>query len=159
MSMTSNRPYLIRAFFEWIVDNECTPYVVVDAYYPEVAVPEGFVNDGQIVLNLAPRAITGLEMDNLGVSFNTRFGGVPTNIYLPIGAVMGIYAKENGQGMVFQDEHDAMPSPKSKPSRPTPVEVPPTGLSAGKNEDGGDPDKPKPPSGGSGKRPSLKIIK
>lgn len=150
MSMTPNRPYLIRAFFEWIVDNECTPYVSVDAYYPEVSVPQDYVNDGQIVLNLAPRAITELTMDNKAIAFSTRFGGVPTSIYLPINAITGIYARENGQGMVFDVEDHPAPTA----SAPKPVEVVETKV---------DPDKPKPPSGGgsssSKKRPSLRIIK
>ncbi len=144
MSMTSNRPYLIRAFYEWIIDNDCTPYVVVDAYYPEVSVPQDYVTDGQIVLNIAPRAITELEMNNRAISFNTRFGGVPTSIYLPVNALMGIYARENGQGMVFQEE-----------PRPTGPQHPPVGVVESKT----DPEKPVPPPSGDKKKPSLKIIK
>ncbi len=144
MSMTSNRPYLIRAFYEWIIDNDCTPYVVVDAYYPGVSVPQEYVSDGQIVLNVAPRAITELEMNNQAISFNTRFGGVPTSIYLPVNSLMGIYARENGQGMVFQEE------PRSAEPQHPPVGV---------VENRTDPEKPVPPSGGDKKKPSLKIIK
>ncbi|MDG1322074.1 MAG: ClpXP protease specificity-enhancing factor SspB, partial [Porticoccaceae bacterium] len=75
--MQSNRPYLLKAFFDWIVDNQCTPYVIVDANYIGVEVPQEFVNDGQIVLNIAPRAVTNFEMNNEAVYFSTRFGGMP----------------------------------------------------------------------------------
>lgn len=104
MDMTSNRPYLIRAYYDWIVDNDCTPHMVVDAGLPNVSVPQAYVSDGQIVLNIAPRASKNFVMDNEAVSFNTRFGGVPCDIYVPINAIMGIYARENGQGMAFQPE-------------------------------------------------------
>ena len=145
MNMTSNRPYLIRAFYDWIVDNQCTPYMVVDAYYPGVEVPQDYVNDGQIVLNLVPRAINGLVMSNEEVSFSTRFGGVPSDIRLPVQSIMGIYARENGQGMIFQSEDTSGP----EHSGPAPVKpVSPT-------------DKPS-KSGGSGetsKKPSLRVVK
>lgn len=155
MSMNSNRPYLIRAFYEWILDNECTPYVVVDAYYQGVEVPQQFVNDGQIVLNLAPRAVTGLQLDNTEITFNTRFGGVPTDIYLPVNAVLGIYARENGQGMVFQPE----PGEKSKKDNAKTAGTekrPLSPVSSAPDDDGDD----TPPSGGSSSsRPSLRVVK
>ncbi len=110
-TMTSNRPYLLRAFYDWIVDNDCTPYVVVDAYAEGAEVPQGYVNDGQIVLNVAPRAVRDFHMDNESISFNTRFGGVPTDIFFPVEAVIGIYARENGQGMVFQMDEKPDPTP------------------------------------------------
>lgn len=113
MSMTSNRPYLIRACYDWIVDNNCTPYLAVDAYYPGVEVPQSYVNDGQIVLNIAPRAVMDMEFGNDLIRFNTRFGGVPTDIQLPVDSVMGIYARENGQGMIFEV---ARPPDPDKPS-------------------------------------------
>ncbi len=146
-TMTSNRPYLLRAFYDWIVDNDCTPYLVVNALMDGVMVPQQHVSDGQIVLNVAPRAVTAFHMDLESVSFNTRFGGVPTDIVIPVQAVMGIYARENGQGMVFQAE----------PRDPQPPAGP------------GSSDKPKgprrKPDGGNGgsspaaKRPSLKVVK
>ncbi len=122
--MTSNRPYLIRAFFDWIVDNQLTPYISVNAMAVGVEVPQNYVNDGQIVLNIAPRAVLNFEMDNERIEFNARFGGVPTDIYVPVHAVMGIYAQENGQGMVFQPEDPPEPVPpgdgQRKPgARPT----------------------------------------
>lgn len=155
MSMNSNRPYLIRAFYEWILDNDCTPYVVVDAYYPGVEVPQQFVNDGQIVLNLAPRAVTGLQLDNTEITFNTRFGGVPTDIYLPVKAVLGIYARENGQGMVFQPEPDE--KGKKDNSKTAGTEKRSLSPVSSTTEDDGD---DTPPSGGSSpNRPSLRVVK
>ena len=140
--MTSNRPYLIKAFYDWIVDNDCTPYVVVDAYFDGVEVPRQHVNNGQIVLNLAPRAITGFSLENQQVSFSTRFGGIPTDILFPVTAVLGIYAKENGQGMVFQREDPAVSL--------APVQ--------GVEIDNGDGDD-RPPPGSPGNRPNLRVVK
>ena len=125
MAMTSNRPYLIRAFFDWIVDNDCTPYVVVNALADGVAVPQSHVNDDQIVLNIAPRAVTMFNLDHGGLSFNTRFGGVPTDISVPSAAIMGIYAQETGQGIEFPPEDILEPLPPSDP-------VPPTSGESGK---------------------------
>jgi stringent starvation protein B len=110
--MTPNRPYLLRAFFDWIVDNECTPHLVVDADYPAVQVPTQFVQDGQIVLNISPSAVTQFSLDNEQLSFNARFGGQPMQVYVPLRAVLAIYARENGEGTVFtadeflEDEDD-----------------------------------------------------
>ncbi|NMM41945.1 ClpXP protease specificity-enhancing factor [Pseudoalteromonas arctica] len=99
--MTPNRPYLLRAFFDWIVDNQCTPHLVVNADFPAVQIPTQFVQDGQIVLNISPSAVTQFSMDNQQLSFNARFGGQPMQVYVPIGAVLAIYARENGEGTVF----------------------------------------------------------
>jgi stringent starvation protein B len=113
--MTPNRPYLLRAFFDWIVDNECTPHLVVDANYPAVQVPTQFVQDGQIVLNISPSAVTQFSLDNEQLSFNARFGGQPMQVYVPLSAVLAIYARENGEGTVFtadeflEDEDDFAP--------------------------------------------------
>lgn len=102
--MTSNRPYLLRAFFDWIVDNQCTPHLVVNADFPAVQIPTQFVQDGQIVLNVSPSAVMQFSMDNQQLSFNARFGGQPMQVYVPIGAVLAIYARENGEGTVFTAE-------------------------------------------------------
>lgn len=102
--MRSSRPYLIRALSEWILDNHATPYVVVDASLPGVHVPGDFIANGQIVLNISPSAVRGLSIQNDALQFSARFGGVPMQVYVPIAAVMAIYAKENGQGMVFGQE-------------------------------------------------------
>ncbi|KAA0873919.1 ClpXP protease specificity-enhancing factor [Nitrincola tapanii] len=99
--MTPSRPYLLKALYEWISDNEWTPYIAVDTQVQGVMVPEQFVQDGQIVLNIAMSAVRDLFMDHTGVSFNARFGGVPMNVFVPTAAVLAIYARENGQGMGF----------------------------------------------------------
>jgi stringent starvation protein B len=122
--VTPSRPYIIRAIYEWIVDNDCTPHLLVNAEADGVLVPEAYVSDGQIVLNISPTAVMGLEVGNEAIAFNGRFGGVPQDIYVPIGAVMGIYTRENGQGMIFESpaepeppEHDPTPPPeRGKPA-------------------------------------------
>ncbi len=106
--MTPRRPYILRAFYEWLVDNELTPYLVVEADLPGVRVPEQFVQDGQIVLNLAPRAVGNLEMSNEAVTFNARFGGQPHSVIVPLYAVQAIYARENGAGTMFEPEEAYM---------------------------------------------------
>lgn len=118
MTMTSTKPYLIRAYYQWIVDNGCTPYLLVDAYSDGVLVPQQYVNkDGQIVLNVSPNAVIGLDIDLKAVSFNARFGGVPVDIYVPCFAILGVYAKENGRGMMFELEQP--PEPPPEPPKPT----------------------------------------
>jgi len=110
--MISSRPYLLRAFYEWIVDNHLTPYLVVNADWPEVEVPRDYVENGRIVLNVSPDAIRTLKLKNDHVAFNARFAGIPYDIYLPMRAVSAIYAKENGRGMIFKDdEEDDEPPP------------------------------------------------
>ena len=113
--MTPSRPYIMRALYEWIVDNDCTPYVLVDATVADVIVPQQFVKDGQIVLNISPGAVMDLNICNDAMAFNGRFGGVATDIYVPIPAVVGIYARENGQGMVFEPEESTGPPDEPPP--------------------------------------------
>lgn len=132
--MSPSRPYLVRALHQWILDNQCTPYILVDTTMPNVSVPEEYVENGQIVLNISPSAIQDLLMDDDGISFNARFGGVPMAVFVPTVGVLAIYAKENGQGMMFGTEPGA-PSPDEPPTPPEP---------------------PKPIQGG---KPSLKIVK
>lgn len=115
--MTPSRPYLMRALHEWILDNNCTPYVLVDAGLPNVQVPQEFVNNGQIVLNISTGAVRDLSMAQEGLSFNARFGGVPMDVFVPLVAILAIYAKENGQGMVFGSEAGA-PDPSDPPPPP-----------------------------------------
>jgi stringent starvation protein B len=112
--MKSNQPYLLRAFYEWIVDNNLTPYLVVDANYPGTQVPDEHVLDGQIILNISPASTGKLKMGNIEVTFNARFGGIPRNLVIPCKAVLAIYAKENGAGTVFTAEDD--PSEESMPA-------------------------------------------
>lgn len=102
--MMPRRPYLLRAFYEWIVDNELTPHLVVDATMNGVRVPEDFVQDGQIVLNVAPHSVGNLEMGNEAVTFNARFGGRPHSLILPLYSIQAIYARENGAGTMFEPE-------------------------------------------------------
>ncbi|MCU1741605.1 MULTISPECIES: ClpXP protease specificity-enhancing factor [Pseudomonas] len=137
--MNSSRPYLVRALYEWIVDNDCTPHILVNSEYPSVQVPQGFASDGQIVLNVSPSAVRHLHMDNEAVSFEGRFGGVPHTLFVPISAILGIYARENGQGMVFE------------------LEAPQEGDDGVEPDDDGPPpgSEPPRPSG----RPSLKVVK
>ncbi len=131
--MTPSRPYIMRALYEWIVDNDCTPYLLVDASGSGVNVPRQYVKDGQIVLNISPSAVIDLHISNDAVTFNGRFGGVATDIVVPVASVVGIYARENGQGMVFEAE-DGGEAPEPPDDDPTP-----------------------PPRGDS--RPALKIVK
>ncbi|WP_337879197.1 ClpXP protease specificity-enhancing factor [Rheinheimera sp.] len=104
MEMTSNKPYLVRAFYEWIVDNNLTPYLVVNATLRGVKVPQQHVQNGQIVLNINPSAIGNLQMGNDIISFNARFGGQPFALSVPLKAVLAIYARENGAGTMFEAE-------------------------------------------------------
>lgn len=104
--MTSSRPYLLRAFYEWIVDNHSTPYIVVNADFPAVSVPQQYVEGGRIVLNIAPLAVNDLSLNNDSISFHARFGGIPSDIYIPIRAIIAVYAKESGRGMIFKDNEE-----------------------------------------------------
>jgi len=104
--MTSSRPYLLRAIYQWIVDNGLTPHILVNAEDEQVQVPRQYVEQGKIILNIAPMAVHGLTLGNEDVTFNARFGGTPMDIYVPMGRVLAIYARENGQGMMFGEEED-----------------------------------------------------
>lgn len=106
--MTSNRPYLLRAFNEWILDNHLTPYLLVNAEYDGIEVPAGYAENGKVVLNISPTAVRGFSISNEAVSFNARFGGISCFINIPVNAVQAIYAKENGMGMIFPDESHTM---------------------------------------------------
>ncbi len=126
MSMTSNKPYLIRAIYDWIVDNELTPYLLVNAEYPGVEVPQEHVNGGRIILNISPKSCRGLHLDNDRILFTTRFSGQTMQLFLSPGAVLAIYAKENGRGMEFGEDYDPLPpadaaSTTSSRSRGKPV--------------------------------------
>jgi stringent starvation protein B len=106
INMTSNKPYLLRALNEWILDNELTPHIIVDVHAQGVEVPEQAIQDGKLVLNIAPQATQNLVVGNDCITFQARFSGTPFKIYLPIDAVMAIYARENGQGMMFAHGKD-----------------------------------------------------
>ena len=100
--MRSSKPYLIRGLYEWLLDNEVTPYILVDTSCEGVVIPQGHATDSKLVLNLAPTAIDKLEMTNDHLSFSARFGGVAQNVYCPIESILAIYAQENGEGMMFE---------------------------------------------------------
>mgnify|MGYP001627873724 CR=1 FL=1 len=139
VTMTSSRPYLYRAFNEWILDNHCTPHIVVDASIQGVQVPADHVANGQIVLNISPSAVKALAIGDEALEFSARFGGVPMQVYIPLPAVMAIYARENGEGMVFGSE----------PGSPDPDGGKPRESDRDTKDDSGR------PSG----RPSLKVVK
>ena len=102
--MGPNRPYLLRAFYQWLLDNECTPHLVVNADVAGVQVPQEHVKEGQIVLNIAPHAIGDIEMSNERVMFSARFSGKPFQLIIPMAAIVAIYARENGEGTMFEEE-------------------------------------------------------
>ena len=130
VEMTSNRPYLLRALYEWITDNNMTPHILVDAGFSGVDVPEHAIQKGKVILNIDQAAVRELDMGHEWVSFNARFSGRQHHVTVPVEAVLAIYSKENGQGMMFAQEEDG---------------APPDG-----DDDG-------PP--GPGKRPHLKVVK
>jgi stringent starvation protein B len=115
--MTSNKPYLIRAMYDWIVDNNLTPYLLVNTAFPGVEVPQEHVNGERIILNISPKACRGLHLENDKILFTARFSGLATQIVLSPSAVLAIYAKENGRGMEFGEEYDVPPpAPGPAPS-------------------------------------------
>lgn len=137
MTMRTHRPYMIRALNEWILDNKCTPYILVNALAPGVGVPQSFVKDGQIILNISPRAVQQLSISNDLLEFSGRFGGVPMDVTVPVHAILGIYARENGQGMIFETD-DPIPEPPR-----------PAGDSAGQDSS----------SSRTSRKPSLRLVK
>lgn len=141
-AMTSSRPYLVRALYEWILENACTPHIVVNALLDEVEVPLEHVKDGQIVLNISPVAVQNLDIDDHYLSFSGRFAGIPRSVLVPMPALLGIYARENGQGMMFEGapEPDA-PGPKPAPEESSPDAGAKVGSSAAH------------------KKPALRIVK
>jgi stringent starvation protein B len=134
---TQQRPYFIRAMHEWMVDNGLTPHVVVDASHDGLTIPREYVENGKLVLNLSLTATRNLVIGNEYAELEARFGGVPRQLVIPMGAIIGIYARETGQGMVFTD--DASASETSGEDSPS---SPPDGDGPGR-----------------GKRPSLKVVR
>ncbi len=122
--MTSTRPYLIRALYDWIVDNDLTPHLLVDATAEHVEVPQQFVEDDKIVLNITPNAIRDLEIGNEFLSFSARFSGKAQQNLTPVSAVLAIYAKENGKGMLFPEEEIDETIDTSTPEQPVPTKKP-----------------------------------
>lgn len=104
--MFSNKPYLIRAFYEWIIDNGCTPHIVINTTVPHCIVPNEFIKNDEIVFNVSPNAIRDLKLGNELVEFRASFSGIVRIISAPVKAILAIYAEENGQGMFFDFEDD-----------------------------------------------------
>lgn len=120
--MISSRPYFVRAVYEWLLDNELTPYILVDATQDMVRVPTQFVDEGKIVLNINPKAIANMQMTNHVIEFDARFSGVSHHIHIPMRAVAAIYAFENGFGMAFnEDDDDDFDTPPPRPTATTPA--------------------------------------
>lgn len=123
-AMSSNRPYLLRALYEWISDNGLTPYILVDATNPGVRVPPGAAKDGKVVLNIATRAVTQFEISNDRIHFMARFGGVSQAVDVPMAGVLAIYAQENGQGMMFSADNAPPEPPPATPKTDEAVKRP-----------------------------------
>jgi len=119
--MTSSKPYLLRGLYEWLLDNDLTPHLLIDSGVKDVMLPENIaLENGQVVLNLMPSAVKDLDISNEYISFSARFSGVAENVYCPMAAIMAIYSKENGQGMVFENEFPDPPEPPSESGSKTP---------------------------------------
>ena len=150
--MSSQRPYLLRALYEWVVDNGMTPHVLVDATQPGVRVPAHAVKDGRIVLNIAERAVGGLRMDNDALRFSARFGGVSQSVLVPLHAVIAVYARETGPGLALPDDPRAAAAPMTAdPGTAAEADAPPPGD---KGPDGPDSPSEPPKRGG-----HLRIVK
>lgn len=116
MTKKPKRPYLLRALYDWIVDSNLTPYVLVNAEAHDVVVPTDFVKDGKIVLNVAPHAVGTFSLDHEALACSCRFGGKPFEVYLPMRSIEAIYAKETGEGMAFEAESFPDPPDDDGPS-------------------------------------------
>jgi stringent starvation protein B len=162
--LSPRRPYLLRAFYEWLLDNQLTPHLVVDVTLPGVRVPMEYARDGQIVLNIAPRAVGNLELGNDEVRFNARFGGVPRQVEVPMAAVLAVYARENGAGTMFEPEaayDEELVSLNDDGEMPEQENETVMSVIDGDKPDhavdqDNDPDDDPPPRGG---RPSLRVVK
>jgi len=160
--LSPRRPYLLRAFYEWLLDNQLTPHLVVDVTLPGVQVPMEYARDGQIVLNIAPRAVGNLELSNDEVSFNARFGGVPRQVSVPLAAVLAVYARENGAGTMFEPEaaydEDIARLNDEDGSTGSESETVMSVIDGDKpdHDNDNDPDDDPPPRGG---RPALRVVK
>ncbi|KQH90063.1 ClpXP protease specificity-enhancing factor [Vibrio fluvialis] len=153
--MTPRRPFMLRAFYDWLLENELTPHLVVDATLQGVRVPMEYVQDGQIILNVAPRAVGNLELGNDEVTFNARFGGRPHLVVVPMYAIQAIYARENGAGTMFEPEEAYMDAQEAGIYEEEPAE---SGLSEVTSEalaDTAESDEAPRPKG----KPSLRVVK
>lgn len=156
--LSARRPYLLRAFYDWLLDNQLTPHLVVDINLQGVQVPLEYARDGQIVLNIAPRAVGNLELGNDEVRFNARFGGVPRQVSVPMAAILAIYARENGAGTMFEPEPAyelGAESAEEAPADPV-MSVIDGDRPDDASEEDPSPDDDPPPRG---HRPSLRVVK
>lgn len=157
LQMSSQRPYLLRALYEWIADNGMTPHVLVNAGMTGVRVPMHAIKDGRIVLNIAERAVAKLELGNDVLRFTARFAGVSQVVSVPLEAVIAIYARETGQGMALPEEIRSEPSAATGPTTPASLASAPDEIGADSEQDqNSDPEPPgNPPKRGS----HLRIVK
>ncbi|CDL82408.1 ClpXP protease specificity-enhancing factor [Xenorhabdus szentirmaii] len=157
IQMSPRRPYLLRAHYEWLLDNDLTPHIVVDVNLYGVNVPMEYAQNGQIILNISPRAVGNLELTNDEVRFNARFGGVGRQVSVPMTAVIAVYARENGAGMMFEPEpayeEDIESEEENSPVADNLVLIRDSKIS--RDGDSPDDDPPQPPKG----RPALRIVK
>ncbi|CAM3304261.1 stringent starvation protein B [Xenorhabdus nematophila ATCC 19061] len=156
--MSPRRPYLLRAHYEWLLDNDMTPHLVVDVNCYGVNVPMEYAQNGQIILNISPRAVGNLELTNDDVRFNARFGGIAREVSVPMDAVVAIYARENGAGMMFEPEsaYEANDEAEEKHSVSPADNLVQLHRSKISRDDGSpDDEPPQPPKG----RPTLRVIK
>ena len=180
--MLSKRPYLVPAFYDWIVDQGHVPHLVVNADAEGVMVPTAFVEDGHIQLNVGPNAVRNFHMDRVGISFEARFAGQPEQIFVPMYAVRAIVDRDSGQGATFADEPEET-FPQDDDGTATPAAAPGDGRKGrpqlravrggedggsdsdesprdGRSDDDGPDDDPPPSGGGGGKGgPSLRVVK
>lgn len=152
--MTSKRPYLVRAIHEWLLDNNSTPYILIDADFPGVRVPLQYVKDGRITLNIAPGAVNNLFIRNEGVTFSARFNGVAMQIDAPIDAVLAIFSRENGDGMAFDPVDPAEDGGEDGASDNEPVTLQAVDTDGSGASPDDEPPSPTPP-----RRPSLRVVK
>jgi stringent starvation protein B len=162
-NMTPRRPYMLRAFYDWLVDNDLTPHLVVAADLPGVRVPLEFVQDGQIILNIVPRAVGNLELGNEAITFSARFSGRPHSVIVPLYAVQAIYARENGAGTMFEpedaymgeyEEEGIFEEEMTTEESPLSVATESEELETSEVTDGGEDEPPRPKG-----RPSLRVVK
>jgi stringent starvation protein B len=149
-AMTTRRPYLIRAFNDWILDNGLTPYLSVNADYKGVEVPREFVIDGEVLLNISPSSVRNLELGQEYILFDARFSGHAHHVAIPVKAVIAIFARENGEGMAFMyEKHEPVTDVRTQEMILKSI------VQDERDDDGPDDPSPKPPSG----RPNLKVVK
>ncbi|MEX0445888.1 ClpXP protease specificity-enhancing factor [Xenorhabdus sp. SGI246] len=160
MGMTQispRRPYLLRAHYEWLLDNDLTPHIVVDVTQYGVSVPMEYAQNGQIILNISPRAVGNLELANDEVRFNARFGGVARQVSVPMSAVIAVYARENGAGMMFEPEvaYEAGSGQEDSDSPVADNLVLIRDMKTQRDDNSPDDEPPQPPKG----RPTLRVVK